>query len=132
MFHLASAVSGECEADFDLGLRSNLDSTRALLDQLAGITGTALADLFSTRKTAEQALAQARERSDELLRERERLAWQITELDKLAPSDGEWAALTAEHQRLAHHLAGNGQGQVGEFLGQCVLCCCQRLGNRMS
>jgi nucleoside-diphosphate-sugar epimerase len=33
-FHLASAVSGECEADFDLGLRSNLDSTRALLDAL--------------------------------------------------------------------------------------------------
>jgi nucleoside-diphosphate-sugar epimerase len=32
VFHLASAVSGECEADFDLGLRSNLDTTRALLD----------------------------------------------------------------------------------------------------
>jgi nucleoside-diphosphate-sugar epimerase len=34
IFHLASAVSGECEADFDLGLRSNLDSTRALFDVL--------------------------------------------------------------------------------------------------
>ncbi len=34
VFHLASAVSGECEVDFDLGLRSNLDSTRALLDAL--------------------------------------------------------------------------------------------------
>ena len=34
MFHLASAVSGECEADFDLGMRSNLDSTRALLEAL--------------------------------------------------------------------------------------------------
>jgi len=34
VFHLASAVSGECEADFDLGMRSNLDSTRALLDAL--------------------------------------------------------------------------------------------------
>ncbi|HEY9239612.1 MAG TPA: NAD-dependent epimerase/dehydratase family protein, partial [Burkholderiaceae bacterium] len=34
VFHLASAVSGECEADFDLGLRSNLDSTRALLDAI--------------------------------------------------------------------------------------------------
>jgi len=34
VFHLASAVSGECEADFDLGLVSNLDSTRALLDAL--------------------------------------------------------------------------------------------------
>ncbi len=34
VFHLASAVSGECEADFDLGMASNLDSTRALLDAL--------------------------------------------------------------------------------------------------
>ena len=34
VFHLASAVSGECEADFELGLRSNLDSTRALLDAI--------------------------------------------------------------------------------------------------
>ncbi len=33
IFHLAAAVSGECEADFDLGMRSNLDATRALLEQ---------------------------------------------------------------------------------------------------
>lgn len=32
VFHLAAAVSAECEADFDLGMRSNLDGTRALLD----------------------------------------------------------------------------------------------------
>lgn len=32
IFHLASAVSGECEADFDLGLHANLDTTRLLLD----------------------------------------------------------------------------------------------------
>ena len=38
VFHLASAVSGECEADFDLGLTSNLDSTRALLDGLRAAT----------------------------------------------------------------------------------------------
>jgi nucleoside-diphosphate-sugar epimerase len=28
VFHLAAAVSGECEADFDLGMRSNLEATR--------------------------------------------------------------------------------------------------------
>jgi nucleoside-diphosphate-sugar epimerase len=33
-FHLASAVSAECEANFDLGMRSNLDTTRALLEAL--------------------------------------------------------------------------------------------------
>jgi len=38
VFHLASAVSGECEADFELGLRSNLDTTRALLDALRAAT----------------------------------------------------------------------------------------------
>ena len=31
IFHLAAAVSGECEADFDLGLRANLRATEALL-----------------------------------------------------------------------------------------------------
>ncbi len=33
-FHLAGAVSAECEADFDLGLRSNLYTTHALLESL--------------------------------------------------------------------------------------------------
>jgi nucleoside-diphosphate-sugar epimerase len=43
VFHLASAVSGECEADFDLGLRSNIDSTRALLDALRANTNAGMA-----------------------------------------------------------------------------------------
>jgi len=32
IFHLAAAVSGECEADFDLGMRSNFAATLALLE----------------------------------------------------------------------------------------------------
>lgn len=40
LLHLAAAVSAECEADLDLGLRSNLDVTRALL-QAARQTGAA-------------------------------------------------------------------------------------------
>lgn len=32
VFHLAAAVSGECEADFDLGMRSNYEATRSLLE----------------------------------------------------------------------------------------------------
>ena len=31
IFHLAAAVSGECETDFDLGIRANLRATEALL-----------------------------------------------------------------------------------------------------
>lgn len=32
VFHLAAVVSAECERDLDLGLRGNLDATRAVLD----------------------------------------------------------------------------------------------------
>ncbi|MET7732095.1 D-erythronate dehydrogenase [Streptomyces sp. NPDC005402] len=32
LFHLAAAVSAECEADFDLGMHANVDVTRALLE----------------------------------------------------------------------------------------------------
>lgn len=47
VFHLASAVSGECEIDFGLGLRSNLDTTRALLEGLRAQHGrTGLAPFF--------------------------------------------------------------------------------------
>ena len=80
-------------------------AARALLDSQAGIDTTLLVQRFAARKAAADALAAARERGDELLRERERLAWQINELDKLAPGDGEWAELSAEHQRLAHAQA---------------------------
>lgn len=45
--HLAAAVSGECEADFDLGLRSNLDATRALL-QACRALGTPPVFVFSS------------------------------------------------------------------------------------
>ncbi|WP_085317108.1 D-erythronate dehydrogenase [Derxia lacustris] len=37
VFHLASAVSAECEADFELGLHANLDATRQLLDGLRAV-----------------------------------------------------------------------------------------------
>ncbi|HSV46699.1 MAG TPA: D-erythronate dehydrogenase [Ramlibacter sp.] len=47
VFHLAAAVSGECEADFDLGMRVNLDATRALLDACRAL-GTAPLLVFSS------------------------------------------------------------------------------------
>jgi len=33
VFHLAAVVSGQAEADFDMGMRVNLDATRALLER---------------------------------------------------------------------------------------------------
>jgi DNA repair protein RecN (Recombination protein N) len=80
-------------------------SMRELLDAQAGLDTRDLAARFAARKAAAEVLAQARERGDELLRERERLAWQIDELARLAPAEDEWAALSAEHQRLAHAQA---------------------------
>lgn len=35
VFHLAAVVSGQAEADFDIGMRVNVDATRALLNSRA-------------------------------------------------------------------------------------------------
>ena len=40
-----------------------------------------------------------------LQQERERLQWQIGEVEKLAPGDGEWDELEAQHKRLSHAQA---------------------------
>jgi len=47
IFHLAAAVSGECEADFDLGLRANLQATQALLASCRAL-GTSPLVVFSS------------------------------------------------------------------------------------
>ncbi len=47
VFHLAAAVSGECETDFDLGLRANLQATEALLASCRAL-GTAPVVVFSS------------------------------------------------------------------------------------
>jgi len=51
---------------------------------------------------ATAALAGARARQGELDTERERLAWQLAEVERLSPSDDEWQAITAEHGRPSH------------------------------
>lgn len=47
IFHLAAAVSGECEADFDLGMRANLAATEALLACVRAL-GTSPVVVFSS------------------------------------------------------------------------------------
>ncbi|MEJ7930301.1 D-erythronate dehydrogenase [Ramlibacter sp. AN1015] len=47
VFHLAAAVSAECETDFDLGLRSNLHATQALL-QACRATGAQPVFVFAS------------------------------------------------------------------------------------
>ena len=80
-------------------------AVRALLDGYGGLDTSALAALWSEWKVAAQTLASASARQSDLERERERLAWQIGELDKLAPGAEEWAELEAEHKKLANAQA---------------------------
>ena len=51
IFHLAAAVSAECEADFDLGLRSNLHGTESLLASCRAL-GTTPVVVFSSSLAA--------------------------------------------------------------------------------
>ncbi len=80
-------------------------AVRALLDEHAGLDAAPLASAWQAWRAALAALDTARGQRDTLERERERLAWQIGEVDKLAPGEQEWDTLNAEHQRLAHGQA---------------------------
>lgn len=80
-------------------------AVRALLDAQAGIDPAPLAAVWQAWRAALDALDDARRRRDGLERERERLAWQLAELDTLAPGEHEWEEINAEHQRLAHGQA---------------------------
>ncbi|MFG6415620.1 DNA repair protein RecN [Roseateles sp. DC23W] len=77
-------------------------AVRELLDVYAGLDTAPLARAHAAWKQAAEALDQARGQRADALRERERLAWQIGELDGLAPADDEWDELNAEHARLSH------------------------------
>ena len=80
-------------------------AVRALLDEQAGADTQALQATWAAWRQAQAQLDAARQQRDTLERERERLAWQVGELGKLAPAEGEWDTLNAEHQRLAHGQA---------------------------
>jgi len=77
-------------------------AVRALLDAFAGVDAAPLATLWSQWKHAADALERAGTQQAGLDRERERLAWQIGEVDKLAPGADEWVELEAEHKKLAN------------------------------
>ncbi len=81
------------------------DAVRGLLDAYAGIDLREIKSLWLLWRAAQQTLTQARGAQDNLVRERERLSWQIAELDKLSPGAEEWQELNAEHTRLSHAQA---------------------------
>jgi DNA repair protein RecN (Recombination protein N) len=80
-------------------------SVRELLDGYAGIDCSPLSAAWERWRAAQARLDAARQRGADLERDRERLVWQIGELDQLGPGAHEWDELNAEHQRLAHAQA---------------------------
>ncbi|OGA98384.1 MAG: DNA repair protein RecN [Burkholderiales bacterium RIFCSPHIGHO2_12_FULL_61_11] len=81
------------------------DAVRGLLDSYAGLSTDALSLRWQQWRLAQKTLTQAQGAQDSLQRERERLAWQIGEMDKLAPGAQEWAELNAQHARLSNAQA---------------------------
>lgn len=77
--------------------RALLDGYGAL-DVLAGL----VADLYRDWQEIRRQRQLAEQDAAQLAREREELEWQVKELEALHFSEEEWAALQAEHSRLAH------------------------------
>ena len=77
-------------------------AVRGLLDHHAQVDTEALMARWTAWRATVQTLATAGEKQGRLESERERLAWQIGEVAKLAPGADEWSELDAEHTRLAH------------------------------
>ena len=77
-------------------------AVRELLDAFAQIPALALQNLWNNWRQSLQTLEHARLAQDQLQQERERLSWQISEVDKLSPGADEWDELNAQHTRLSH------------------------------
>lgn len=80
------------------------DAQRELFDTHAGLVAEAanVARAWRVWRDATQAIDAAKAHERELQLEREKLAWQLAELDKLAPQPGEWDEVSNEHKRLSH------------------------------
>lgn len=80
------------------------DAQRVLLDNQAGLQDEVKA--VATAYKTWRALAKQREEFEtnakNVLLERERLEWQVGELEKLSVKPGEWSDISNEHSRLSH------------------------------
>ena len=96
------------------------EAVRALLDAYAGASIAPLQQCWQCWRSAQKALAEARAAQDSLQRERERLAWQIGEVEKLSPGADEWEEINASHTRLAHAqaLLDAAQGALQALAGE--------------
>lgn len=78
------------------------EAMRGLLDAYAQISTSTVIASWHQWRDAQDKLTQARASQSNLQTERDRLSWQIGELEKLNPRDDEWHSLNSEHTRLSH------------------------------
>jgi DNA repair protein RecN (Recombination protein N) len=82
--------------------RALLDNQAAVRDPAAGGEAQAVAASFKAWRLLARQREEYETNAKNVLLERERLEWQVGELDKLAAKPGEWAEVTNEHSRLSH------------------------------
>ncbi len=80
------------------------DAQRLLLDAHADLhdQARAVADAYRSWRTVVRQREEFERDAKQVLMERERLEWQVGELEKLAVRPGEWTDISNEHSRLSH------------------------------
>jgi DNA repair protein RecN (Recombination protein N) len=80
------------------------DAQRVLLDSQAGLQDDAkvVAAAYRTWRAVAKQREEFETNAKSVLLERERLEWQVGELEKLAVKPGEWVEISNEHSRLSH------------------------------
>jgi DNA repair protein RecN (Recombination protein N) len=83
------------------------DAQRQLLDSQSGLSAeaSALAQLHRNWRSVVKQRSEFEADARNVLQERERLEWQVGELEKLAVRPGEWSEIGNEHSRLSHAAA---------------------------
>jgi len=82
--------------------RELLDNQIAVRDLDARAEVVEVASLYRAWRALVRQREEYETNAKNVLIERERLEWQVSELDKLAPKAGEWAEISNEHSRLSH------------------------------
>jgi len=78
------------------------DAQRELLDNQSGADVKEVSAAYKAWRALAKQLEEFETNAANVLLERERLEWQVGELDKLAPKAGEWTEIGNEHSRLSH------------------------------